>query len=253
MYYRFSNSLPEETSSLQKDWPNFCHATALFWWRTDASPTIKIRVQELMKEFADTECYGRHVEGWLFFGDAGDLASDADEPVYYTVNINYEIPKAIRVDFYGSDPDTHTTTPFAKFLCKDTTSSVPSSAVERKGTGIWRTLDVATCPATLFKRRNDNTIDIHAHSIKKKLTFELPSNSTFKDAIHHTGVLQFHNIKDMVHGETGILNFGTDRVAFFNAVNTSKAILFYPSEIHGTLPAGFKSHGVLEGKWYDEN
>lgn len=89
----------------------------------------------MMKEFSDSENYGRRelpfwmfwpytvndylldVEGWLFFGDAEDLTTEPDQPIHYTVNINYETPKAIRVDFYGNDPDTHTTiTPFAKVI-----------------------------------------------------------------------------------------------------------------------------------------
>lgn len=184
---------------------------------------------------------------------------------------------------------------------------MPVSIFERKGTGIWRTLDVATCPATLYKRRNDSTVEIHAHSIKKKVTFELPSSSTFKDSLRsynaahcchslneiwadYTGVLQFHDINDMLRGKVGVLNFDTGRIAFFNAGSTSKAILvssssflsmslfhsqkhsfssivsllyqllqskysqcFQASELQGILPAGFYSYGLLEGTWLDEH
>lgn len=68
MYCRFANTLSEETSSLQKVWPNFCHASALFWWGGNVTPTIKIRVQEVMKEFSDSENYGRReVPFWTFW------------------------------------------------------------------------------------------------------------------------------------------------------------------------------------------
>jgi len=252
--YRFTNALSAEFTALHKDWPKFCHAAALFWWGTNVAPTLKIRVPELMREFSDTENYGRYVDGWLFYGDIQDLVSEPDQIVHYTVNINSEAPKAIRVDFYGNDPVKHADAkPFAKFLCKNAAVPMPDSIFERKGAGIWRNLDVATCPATLFKRRNERTVELYAPSIKKKVTFDIPSDSTFVDSLHHTGALSFQNIKDLVNGKICSLNYGSDRIGFFEQDGTNKAILFYPSESNGLLPTGFFEQKTVLGTWSDVN
>ncbi|KAH7874217.1 uncharacterized protein C8R40DRAFT_1171753 [Lentinula edodes] len=241
--WTFDNTFAEEIAALINQWDNFCPAAALFYWGKNSNDTgLRIEATEIMREFVDNIQFGRDPEGWLFYGTPQDLDTDSGDTVYYRVYTNDESPMAIRIDFFGRDPNTPGIKPFAQFLTKDTAKIPIENIPADTGSGLWRKLSTGISSATVSKLTNDPTIKLSAHAIGKNLTFNLPDSSSFTHALHIDGAFHFQNIKDLNYNTLAITNYNTDRILYYDQKDSTKLIgVFYPSS--DLFPDGFNNEG----------
>ncbi|KAJ3878983.1 hypothetical protein F5051DRAFT_427768 [Lentinula edodes] len=241
--WTFDNTFAEEIAILVNQWDHFCPAAALFYWGKNSLDTgLRIEATEIMREFVDNIQFGRDPEGWLFYGSPQDLDTDSGDTVYYRVYINDESPMAIRIDFFGRDPNTPGIKPFAQFLTKDTVKIPIEDIPADTGSGLWRKLNTGISSATVSKLTNDLSIKLSAHAIGKKLTFDLPNSASFTQALHIDGVFHFQNIKDLNYNTLAITNYNTDRILYYDQNDSTKLLgVFYPSS--DLFPDGFNNEG----------